>query len=58
MPAIANTDDGKIAITMEFSTSVLDAFIATGDGWELRLNAALLDWLKTNDPSDIEIWFA
>ncbi|MDY3570246.1 BrnA antitoxin family protein [Enterobacter hormaechei] len=55
MPTTANTDDGKIAITMELSAAVLDAFMATGDGWEARIDAALKDWLKHHNPSDVKI---
>ncbi|WP_078001778.1 BrnA antitoxin family protein [Izhakiella australiensis] len=47
--------DGLIAITMELSTEVLEAFQSTGDRWEERINAALKDWLKHHNPSDVKI---
>ncbi|TOZ63225.1 hypothetical protein DIJ60_07440, partial [Burkholderia pseudomallei] len=30
---------------------VLDAFKATGRGWQTRVNAALKEWLKTHKPA-------
>lgn len=50
-----NSDDGKIAVTMELSISVLNAFMSAGDDWQDRINAALKDWLKHHSPADIEI---
>lgn len=34
--------------TIRLDNDVLDAFRATGDGWQTRMNAALKDWLKSN----------
>lgn len=33
-------------ITINFDTDILEAFKATGDGWEARMNNALRDWMK------------
>lgn len=30
---------------------VVEAFRATGKGWQTRMNAALRDWLKTHSPA-------
>jgi uncharacterized protein (DUF4415 family) len=38
----------KTATTIRLDDDVLDAFKATGQGWQTRLNAALKDWLKTH----------
>ncbi|HEU0229416.1 MAG TPA: BrnA antitoxin family protein [Burkholderiaceae bacterium] len=36
----------KIAVTVRYDQDVLDAFRATGDGWQTRMNAALREWLR------------
>lgn len=41
----------KIATTIRFDDDVLEAFRATGKGWQTRMNAALKDWLKTHKPA-------
>lgn len=41
----------KIATTIRLSPDVMDAFKATGAGWQTRIDAALKDWLKTHSPS-------
>ena len=41
----------KVSTTIRLSDDVLQAFRATGDGWQTRLNAALKDWLKTHSPA-------
>ncbi|MDE1196083.1 MAG: BrnA antitoxin family protein [Pseudomonas sp.] len=28
-------------------------FKASGPGWQTRMNSALVDWLKTHEPSEI-----
>ena len=38
----------KIATTIRLSPEVMDAFKATGAGWQTRIDAALKDWLKTH----------
>ncbi|MCK6412739.1 MAG: BrnA antitoxin family protein [Azonexus sp.] len=30
---------------------MVDAFKATGKGWQTRMNAVLKDWLKTHSPA-------
>ncbi|MDO9599297.1 MAG: BrnA antitoxin family protein [Azoarcus sp.] len=38
----------KIALTVRYDADVVEAFKATGKGWQTRMNAALKDWLKTH----------
>ena len=40
----------KQAVTVRYSPDVLDAFKATGAGWQTRMDAALRDWLRTHSP--------
>lgn len=46
-PASANP---KAHVNLRLDAEVVDAFRASGDGWQTRLNAALKDWLKTHSP--------
>jgi len=34
-----------------YDADVVEAFKATGKGWQTRMNAALRDWLKTHSPA-------
>ena len=38
----------KVSTTIRLSNDVIQAFRATGDGWQTRVDAALKDWLKTH----------
>lgn len=40
----------KQVTTIRQSPEVMDAFKATGAGWQTRIDAALKDWLKTYSP--------
>lgn len=40
----------KLALTIRYDADVVEAFKATGKGWQTRMNAALKDWLKTHSP--------
>lgn len=35
-------------VSINFDADILEAFKATGDGWEARMNSALRDWMKTH----------
>ena len=35
----------KVALTVRFDREVIDAFRATGRGWQTRMNQALREWL-------------
>ncbi|WP_147492451.1 BrnA antitoxin family protein, partial [Burkholderia pseudomallei] len=41
----------KTATTIRLDDDVLDAFKATGRGWQTRVNAVLKEWLKTHKPA-------
>lgn len=41
----------KQALTVRYDVDVIEAFKATGTGWQTRMNAALRDWLKTHSPA-------
>lgn len=41
----------KQALTVRYDVDVIEAFKATGAGWQTRMNAALRDWLKTHSPA-------
>ncbi len=36
----------KEQVTLRLDTQILDQFRATGNGWQTRINDALLDWTK------------
>ena len=44
-------DTPKLALTVRYDAEVVEAFKATGKGWQTRMNAALKDWLKTQSPA-------
>jgi uncharacterized protein (DUF4415 family) len=44
-PVGTRKDDTKQAVTVRYSPDVLDAFKATGPGWQARMNDALREWL-------------
>ncbi|WP_416222211.1 BrnA antitoxin family protein [Sphaerotilus sp.] len=37
-------------MNIRLSPDILQAFRATGAGWQARLDGALRDWLKTHSP--------
>lgn len=37
---------GKVSTTIRFDAEILDAFKASGDGWQTRMNDALKEWLR------------
>jgi uncharacterized protein (DUF4415 family) len=41
----------KQALTVSYDAEVIDAFKATGTGWQTRMNDALIDWLRTHSPA-------
>ena len=41
----------KERITIRLSPEVVQAFRASGEGWQTRMDAALRDWLKTHSPA-------
>ncbi len=41
----------KTRVNIRLDADILDAFQATGRGWQTRVNAALREWLKHRRPS-------
>lgn len=41
----------KERVTIRLSRSVVETFRSTGDGWQTRVDAALLDWLSKHKVS-------
>jgi uncharacterized protein (DUF4415 family) len=39
-----------VAINIRLSPEVLEAFKATGDGWQTKVDGALKEWLKSHSP--------
>ncbi|OYO25705.1 hypothetical protein CD932_26745 [Janthinobacterium sp. PC23-8] len=37
----------KVSTTIRFDAEIVDAFKATGEGWQTRMNDALKEWLRT-----------
>ena len=40
-------DNTKKALTVRYDADIVEAFKATGKGWQTRMNAALREWLKS-----------
>ena len=38
----------KVSTTIRFDQDVIEAFKASGKGWQSRINDAMRDWLKTH----------
>lgn len=47
-PTGSTKQDAKQAVTIRYSPDVLEAFRASGPGWQARMNDALRDWLHTH----------
>jgi uncharacterized protein (DUF4415 family) len=45
----------KVALSLRISPQVVEAFRATGPGWQTRMDAALMDWLRTHNPEDMAV---
>jgi uncharacterized protein (DUF4415 family) len=46
-PQVAPT---KQLVSVRYSPEVLQYFKATGDGWQTRMNEALLEWVNNHSP--------
>ena len=38
----------KMSLTVRYDSDIVDAFRATGPGWQTRMNDALRDWLRSH----------
>jgi uncharacterized protein (DUF4415 family) len=45
----------KVALSLRLSSTVVDSFRETGNGWQTRIDAALTDWLKQHSPKELRI---
>ncbi|QEZ43285.1 BrnA antitoxin family protein [Cupriavidus oxalaticus] len=46
-PRLGNT---KELVSIRYDAEVLEAFRASGEGWQTRMNSALKEWLRTHRP--------
>ena len=51
--ARANHTPGKVQITLRLDAAVVEAYKATGKGWQTRLNAVLAADVSSRSPDDI-----
>ncbi|MFC4654361.1 BrnA antitoxin family protein [Rheinheimera marina] len=42
------SENPKVSTTIRFDADVVNAFKATGKGWQTRMNNALKEWLATH----------
>lgn len=47
-PVGSRKDDAKQVVTVRYSPEVLEAFRASGPGWQARMNEVLRDWMRTH----------
>jgi uncharacterized protein (DUF4415 family) len=45
------SESPKVQLTVRYDADIVDAFKASGDGWQTRMNDALRDWLKDHSPA-------
>lgn len=45
------SDSPKIPVSIRLDADIVDAFKASGNGWQTRINDALKEWLKDRDKS-------
>ncbi|MBF1994417.1 BrnA antitoxin family protein [Serratia symbiotica] len=55
MSANEKVDDNRIELTIEYSDEVIEAFQATGEGWEDRINEVLKIWIREHNLSELKI---
>ncbi|CAK1342372.1 BrnA antitoxin family protein [Burkholderia pseudomallei] len=41
----------KVQLTVRYDVDIVDAFKATGEGWQTRMNDALREWLREHQPA-------
>ena len=50
LPGRPRAESPKVFTGIRLDADVVDAFRASGKGWQTRMNDALRDWLKTHSP--------
>jgi uncharacterized protein (DUF4415 family) len=45
----------KVPLSLRLSPQVVEAFRATGDGWQTRIDVVLSEWLKTHSPDELRV---
>jgi uncharacterized DUF497 family protein len=45
----------KIPLSLRLSPQVVEAFRASGDGWQTRIDVVLAEWLKTHSPDELAV---
>ena len=45
----------KISVSVRYPPDVIQAFNASGSGWQTRMDAALKEWLKHHHPAELKI---
>ncbi len=43
------SDNNKVATNVRYDRDLVDAFKATGDGWQTRMNDALREWANAHN---------
>ncbi|WP_250528829.1 BrnA antitoxin family protein [Caballeronia sp. ATUFL_F1_KS4A] len=41
----------KLLLSVRYDADIVEAFKASGDGWQTRINDTLREWLKTHRPA-------
>lgn len=50
-PAISRP---KEQISLRLDPAIIEAFRASGSGWQTRMNSALASWLEEHDPEELK----
>jgi uncharacterized protein (DUF4415 family) len=45
----------KVQLSLRLSPQVVEAFRASGEGWQTRIDIVLAEWLKTHSPADVAL---
>jgi len=53
--AVLKKAPAKIALSLRLSPQVVEAFRASGEGWQTRIDVVQADWLKTYSPDELTV---
>lgn len=42
------SESPKVALTVRYDADIIESFKSGGEGWQMRMNHALRDWLRTH----------